>query len=69
MTNQLNMEKTAQETLQVIIFPIQYHFDIVPNQDFGEGCTTHGIKYILERGQPFLDRFLWLIVVVAGVRL
>ena len=37
------------------------------NQDFGEGCTTHGIKYILERDQPFPHRLLWLGIVIAGV--
>ena len=36
-------------------------------QDFGDGCTTHGIKYILEKDQPILDRLLWLAIVISGV--
>ena len=46
-----------------------YQGDIWPSdtQDFGESCTTHGIKYIVERDQPFLHRLLWLAVVIAGV--
>ena len=65
------MNNTFRETLQVRV--IKYPFIILITlmrlliQDFGEGGTTHGIKYILERGQPFLHRLLWLLIVISGV--
>ena len=60
-----SMKGTIQVTLVThFIMEISKPSD---TQDFGESCTTHGIKYIVERDQPFLHRLLWLAVVIAGV--
>ena len=38
-------------------------------QEYSETTTIHGIRYVLEKGSSYFERFLWLIIVLCGIGL